>query len=351
MTDDAGDSVEPLTGHEPCRQTSHRFKANVKTALADAQPPGSRSTAATDLHDNRAASACWRHFRSLRCDARGGAKGSRTTRSTHLDHYLEEFERKALASGAIGPLGAHARTKRPTSSSAFCQARSGAKSVTQGSSRCMVRRSASTRPWPTPASSRVETDLGEHIIQLAPRSAEPHHRHAGDPHDNADQVEADSVRAACITHPRRRGQRTALLVARRGACCGNKYFAADVGITGANFLVAETGSIVLSDQRGQRRTHPDPAASTHIVIASASRRLRADAGRRLRRSSFACWRAPRTGQDISAYTTFLHRPETRAGPGRAGGIPHRPPGQPAAPPMLGTGFLRTCCAASAAAPA
>jgi L-lactate dehydrogenase complex protein LldF len=84
----------------------------------------------------------------------------------------------------------------------------------------------------------------------------------------------------------------------------DKYLAADVGITGANFLIAETGSTVLVTNEGNGdlcSALPD----THIVVTGIDKVLatREDAALLLRLLSRNA-----TGQDITAYTSFFTGP-------------------------------------------
>ena len=113
MTDEPA-LCQPHDRARRMRQTSHRFKANVKTALAE---PNLRVALdrTTDLLQSRrvgmlAAFPAYDATREV-------AQQIKDHTLAHLDHYLEEFERNAIASGAK----VHwARTpqKRPTSSSA-----------------------------------------------------------------------------------------------------------------------------------------------------------------------------------------------------------------------------------------
>jgi L-lactate utilization protein LutB len=83
-----------------------------------------------------------------------------------------------------------------------------------------------------------------------------------------------------------------------------KFFAADVGITGANFLVAETGtSIIVTNEGNGDLTQMLPKA--HIVVASIEKIVPTleDAAQFLRVLSRSA-----TGQDISVYTTFSTGP-------------------------------------------
>ena len=112
----------------------------------------------------------------------------------------------------------------------------------------------------------VETDLGEYIIQLRGERAEPHHR-ARDPPQQGDD------RGRFPPHPSRacraiaRARPAPDLVAEARDVLREKFLAADVGITGANLLIAETGSSVIVTNEGNGDlTATLPAM--HIVVAS-----------------------------------------------------------------------------------
>ena len=111
----------------------------------------------------------------------------------------------------------------------------------------------------------VETDLGEYIIQL--RHEPPSHIIAPAIHLMKEQV-ADAFRAA---HTASAGRSPARRAAR--ACdeartvLRPQFLAADVGITGANFLIAETGSsIIVTNEGNGDLTQTLPRV--HIVMTS-----------------------------------------------------------------------------------
>ena len=83
-----------------------------------------------------------------------------------------------------------------------------------------------------------------------------------------------------------------------------RYLAADVGITGANFLVAETGSAVTVTNEGNAEL-TNGLPRTHIVIASLEKVVPTvdDAFTLLRILARSA-----TGQEFSAYTSFLTGP-------------------------------------------
>ena len=126
----------------------------------------------------------------------------------------------------------------------LCQA-AGARSVTK--SKSMVAEEIGLNEFlEANGIEPVETDLGEYILQLA---GEPpsHIIGAGDPHDQGARSPTCSREhhgtPAARGAPRRCSPRRAAILRQR-------YLAADVGITGANFLIAETGSAILVTNEG-----------------------------------------------------------------------------------------------------
>ena len=93
----------------------------------------------------------------------------------------------------------------------------------------------------------------------APRAAEPHHRAGGPSHQGPGRGRLPPRAHASRRRPRPRPSRTTCCAEAR-AMLRERFLAADVGITGANFLVAETGTVDHRHQRGQRRPDADPAA-------------------------------------------------------------------------------------------
>src|SRR6201999_4278180 len=157
----------------------------------------------------------------------------------------------------------------------------------------------------------VETDLGEYIIQL--RHELPSHIIAPAFHLNMEDWEA-AFRKSHTDLPADRvfAERRDILTEAR-AKLRDRYFEADVGITGANFLIAETGSSVIVTNEGNgdlTQTLP----KVHIALASIEKVVptREDAG-----SMLGLLARSATGQDFSVYTTFstgARRPEDLDGP-------------------------------------
>ena len=149
----------------------------------------------------------------------------------------------------------------------------------------------------------VETDLGEYIIQLA--NEPPSHIIAPAVHKSRQQI-ADLFHE----HHEKLGYTQLLedpqaIVNEARNILRNEYVTADVGITGANLLIAETGSTVIVTNEG----NGDLTASMprmHIVIASIEKVVPTleDATTILRLLARSA-----TGQEITAYTTFFSGPK------------------------------------------
>jgi L-lactate dehydrogenase complex protein LldF len=144
----------------------------------------------------------------------------------------------------------------------------------------------------------VETDLGEYIIQLA--GEKPYHIIAPALHKTREQV------AAVLDSPP--DSTAEELTAKARATLRRKFLEADIGITGANFLVADSGAIVLVENEGNARLSSS-APRIHIAVAGIEKIIPRAQDlavflKLLARSA--------TGQPLSVYTSLL------AGPRREG---------------------------------
>ena len=183
----------------------------------------------------------------VRGAARRRARRSRTTRSPHLDFYLELYEQNVAAARRQGALGAHRRRRRARRCSQICRSVD-AKIVTKGKS--MVAEEIALNDFlEANGITPVETDLGEYIIQL--RHEPPSHIIAPAIHLMKEQVADDLPRRAHArsTRPARSIEPQAMCDEAR-TILRPQFLAADVGITGANFLIAETGSSIIVTNEG-----------------------------------------------------------------------------------------------------
>ena len=144
----------------------------------------------------------------------------------------------------------------------------------------------------------VETDLGEWIIQLA--EEHPSHIIAPAVHKNRDQV-ADTFQDRAGMVERVTEPTELVAFARREL--RRRFLEADLGITGANLGVAETGSVVLVTNEGNGRMVTS-MPRVHIAVMGAERVARtwdqADLVLGLLAKSG-------TGQALSTYTTDPQR--------------------------------------------
>ena len=221
----------------------------------------------------------------------------------NLDWYLERYEDHVTAAGG------HVHWARTPDEAreivlSICR-RLGARTVTKGKS-MIAEEIALNDHLEANGIVPVETDLGEYIIQL--RHEAPSHIIAPAIHLVKEQVERTFREVHTNLDPHRPLEEPRALVAEARQILREKFLAADVGITGANFLIAETGtSVIVTNEGNGDLTQLLPKA--HIVLASLEKIVPTleDAAaiiRLLARSA--------TGQDMSVYTTFS------TGPRRAG---------------------------------
>ena len=276
------------------------FPENVAKALADSQLQHAMAETGPGLIAKRAkAREALPEFDSLRDQARD----IKDHVLAHLDLYLERYEKKVVETGGTVHWASTSEEAR-AAILAICK-RVSAKIVTKGKS--MVAEEIDLNHALTAAGHEpVETDLGEYLIQL--RNERPSHFILPAVHLTREQVEADFRRSHTHLDRDRNLSGIPALVEEARGVLRQKYFAADVGITGANFLVAETGtSIIVTNEGNGDLTQLLP--KVHIVIASIEKIVPTleDASTILRvlaRSAL--------GQDLSSYTTLSTGPKREA---------------------------------------
>ena len=282
--------------------TSHNFKQNAADALADVQLQRALGNARTGFIGRRvAARAALPEFDAL-CEQ---AKQIKDHTLAHLDLYLQAYEQKVIEAGGHVHWATTAEDARAIVLGICRDA--GAKLVTKGKS--MVAEEVVLNPALEAAGFEVaETDLGEYIIQI--RDESPSHIIAPAIHLNRDQVEADFRRVHTHLPPERSLVEPVELVSEARGVLREKFIKADVGITGANFLIAETGtSVIVTNEGNGDLTQLLPRV--HIVLTTIEKivpTLSDVSGilRVLARSA--------TGQDMSMYTTFSTGPRREGDP-------------------------------------
>ena len=282
--------------------TSLNFKENAARALADPELQRALGNVKTGFILKRSkARAALPEFDALRT----ASKDIKNHVIENLDLYLEEYEKKVIASGGFVHWARDAAEAREIIIK-LCQAE-GAKSVTKGKS--MVSEEIGLNEALEAAGiEAVETDLGEYIIQL--RHEAPSHIIAPAVHLNRSQIE-DDFRAIHKDLPAGRDlSNVSELVGEARAILRDKFLKAAVGITGANFLIAETGSSVIVTNEGNGDL-TQLLPRVHIVIASIEKVVPTleDASTILRVLARSA-----TGQEMSTYTTFSTGPRRDGDP-------------------------------------
>lgn len=292
-----------MTAHS----TSTQFKSNATRALNDSQLQKALGNVRRGFIDKRAkAVAGLPEFEALR-DA---CRDIKNHVLAHLDLYLERYEAQVTAAGGHVHYARDAAEARAIVLD-LCQ-KLGAKTVTKGKS--MITEEIGLNAHLQAAGIRpVETDLGEYIIQL--RGEVPSHIIAPAVHLTKEQVATDFRRAHTdLDKDRDLTEPVTLLTEARGIL-RSQFIAADVGITGANFLVAETGtSVIVTNEGNGDLTQILPKA--HIVLASIEKVVPTleDLSQFLRVLARSA-----TGQEMSVYTTLSTGPRR---PGDVDGPDH-----------------------------
>ena len=282
--------------------TSPTFKANSRAALANEQLQKALGNVRSGFIDKRLkAVAGLPEFERLRDSARA----IKDHALAHLDLYLEAYEAKVLEAGGKVHWCQSAEDARQTILD-ICRSVD-ARVVTKGKS-MITEEIALNDFFEKNGIAPVETDLGEYIIQL--RGEHPSHIIAPAVHLNKDQVEEDFRRAHDHLAPGRDLTEPEALLNEARRVLRSRYFEADVGITGANFLVAETGSsIIVTNEGNGDLTQILP--KIHIVVASIEKIVPTldDAAQILRLLARSA-----TGQDMSVYTTVSTGPRRPGDP-------------------------------------
>lgn len=278
------------------KPTCNAFPAGARAALADANMQAAfRGLQRVTPMMRQAAIDRLPEFPRL-CDA---ARQIKDHVLANLDQYLERFEARVIESG-----GQVHWCETPDQARRLildiCR-QAGARRVTKGKS--MVSEEIGINEHLEAQGIQVvETDLGEYIVQQA--GERPSHIIAPAIHKTVPQISDLFLERHASRGFDRREDRPERLVAQARAVLREHFLAADVGITGANFLIAETGTTVLVTNEGNgdlTQTLPP----VHIVIASIEKVVPAfeDAACLLRLLARSA-----AGQELTVYTTFTTGP-------------------------------------------
>ena len=221
--------------------TSERFRARARAALYDERLREALERSTRLFAERRRAAVAevedWEELREK-------AQRIREEVLRHLDHYLDQFGQRAEEAGA------HVHWAR--TSAEACEIVTGiAKRI--DAKRVVKTKSAVAEEIGLKAALAaagfppLETDLGEWIVQLAGES--PSHLLVPAIHHSKEELGQVFGNAFEISPPE--GEVALTRVARERL--RREFARADLGITGVNFGIAETGSIVLVENQGNIR--------------------------------------------------------------------------------------------------
>jgi len=221
--------------------TSETFDENAKAALADSQLRGALRNATSLFGQRRlAATKTVTDWEGLRTQART----IKDDVLLHLDQYLEKFVANAESRGAQF----HWARDAAEANSIICDLakQRGARTIVK--SKSMTTEETHLNVALEAANIQVvETDLGEYIIQLAEET--PSHIIVPAIHKTKRQIAElfTEELGMAPTDDVDKLTRTAREQLR------NRFAAADIGISGVNFGIAETGTIVILENEGNIR--------------------------------------------------------------------------------------------------
>lgn len=213
-----------------------------------------------------------------------------------LDFYLEELEKNLMANGA--------EVMWAKDSTEACRIVEGILSET-GAKRIVKSKSMVTEEiglnhyLESRGYESVETDLGEYIVQLAGET--PSHITAPALHKSKEEIGklfSDKLGIPYTSEPSQ-------LTAHARSLLREKFLKAEIGISGANFLVAESGTVLIVENEGNAAlttSLPD----THVVITGIEKVVPT-----LQDAGILLTLLPRsaTAQRMTSYVSFINGPK------------------------------------------
>lgn len=283
---------------EPRTRSFHR---NAEKALADRQLQTALGRATERFVENRAAAIA--RFPGFEA-ARREASRLKSEALDRLDRHLERFLAEAEARGAVLHVASDAAQARQI---AVDIAREEGVTLAVKSKSMVAEEVGLNGALEAAGVEVVETDLGEFIIQLAGES--PSHIIAPAIHKTREEV--SELFEKKLGEPYTEEIPGLTRIARNRL--REKFLSAQMGISGANFLCADTGSVVLVTNEGNGRMGTI-LPRVHLVIAGIEKII----PRMEEIPAFLCL-LPRsaTGQRASSYLSILtgpKRPEDAEGP-------------------------------------
>jgi L-lactate dehydrogenase complex protein LldF len=266
----------------------------IKDTIADSRLQLAIYTATGRLATHRKASIAPELMPDFQ-DLRTRANALKKQTIENLDYYLEQFEANVVAHG-----GKVVYCKDAADVAEFIQGL-----AKERNARLLVKSKSMTTEeihlnerLEQTGLEAVETDLGEYIMQLA--HERPYHIVAPALHKTRQDVADLFTKKLGVENEIVIEKQT--MIARR--VLREKFLSADIGITGANFLIADSGAVVVVENEGNGRLSSS-APKIHIAVGGIEKLIPRAQDlavflKLLGRSA--------TGQALTVYTSFLSGP-------------------------------------------
>ena len=219
----------------------------------------------------------------------------------HLDRYLLEFEKRFTDNGGEVVWAEDAEEARQAIKDVLEE--TGATSVVK--SKSMATEEIELNAWLEDEGLEVlETDLGEYIVQLA--GEKPYHIVTPAMHKSKEDIAAlfhDKLGTPADFTPEQ-----LTLEARKRL--RDKYASAQIGISGANFIIADTGAVAITENEGNARLSTS-LPKTHIVLVGIEKTIPSLQHLGLLWPLLSSYG---TGQNITVYNTILSGPKRPSEP-------------------------------------
>ncbi|GAB3543705.1 lactate utilization protein B [Noviherbaspirillum agri] len=216
----------------------------------------------------------------------------------NLDVWLETFEKKATSQGATVLFAESA--EEASRLVVEIAKKHGVKKATKSKS-MVSEEMALNRALEAAGVQPIETDLGEYILQINNNEA-PSHIIAPVVHKDKEEISDLFARV----HQRPRLTDIPQMTREAREMLRPQFLSADMGITGGNFIIAETGSVAIVTNEGNEGMCTILPPKVHVVVTGIEKVLPtledfATVMRLLPRSA--------TGQSISNYVSLLTGPK------------------------------------------
>jgi L-lactate dehydrogenase complex protein LldF len=216
----------------------------------------------------------------------------------NLDVWLETFEKKAVSSGATVLFAESAEDASRLV--VEIAKKHGVKKATKAKS-MVSEEMALNQALESAGVQTIETDLGEYILQINDNEA-PSHIIAPVVHKDKEEISDLFARV----HKRPRLTDIPEMTREAREMLRPHFLSADMGITGGNFVIAETGSVAIVTNEGNEGMCTILPPKVHVVVTGIEKVLPtledfATVMRLLPRSA--------TGQSISNYVSLLTGPK------------------------------------------